>query len=105
MLPGAAALVGPLVLAAAVTAPSPSPRPGLSCAPWGAEPFQSARRQDRPVAVYVRYFACQACDTVERALTRPGSPLAGEYACVKVDADELPVVAAIYRSVAEALDG
>jgi uncharacterized protein YyaL (SSP411 family) len=55
--------------------------------------------------VYVRYFACQACDAVERALLRPGSPLASEYVCVKVDADEHPAVADVYAAAAAALDG
>jgi uncharacterized protein len=103
--PGAAALATHLVLATAATAASPSPRPAPSCAPWGPEPFEVARRQDAPVLLYLRRDACQACDTVERALLRPDSPLASAYVCVTVDADEHPAVASVYRAAADGLDG
>jgi uncharacterized protein YyaL (SSP411 family) len=106
VIPGAAALVAQLVLAAAA-APSPSPRPVAAppCAPWSADPFDVARRQERPVLIFLRYFACQACDSVQRPLLGPGSPVAGEYVCVKVDADDHPAGAAIYRAAAENMDG
>lgn len=68
---------------------------------WGAEPFEKARREDRPVVLCLRRFASSECEAVESALSTPAEP-DGDFILVAVDEDEQPAIASVYRAAAQA---
>jgi uncharacterized protein YyaL (SSP411 family) len=76
--------------------------------PWGAEAFERARREDRPVLLSVGYSACHWCHVMEReSFEDPDiARLMNElFVNVKVDREERPDVDAIYMQAVQAMTG
>lgn len=76
--------------------------------PWGAEAFERAVREDKPVFLSIGYSACHWChvmgresfedEDVARALNR-------SFICIKVDREERPDVDYIYMQACMAMTG
>jgi uncharacterized protein YyaL (SSP411 family) len=76
--------------------------------PWGAEAFERARREDKPVLLSVGYSACHWCHVMEReSFEEPA--IAGQmnelFVNVKVDREERPDVDQIYMQAVQAMTG
>lgn len=76
--------------------------------PWGAEAFEKAKAEDKPILLSVGYSACRWCHVMEResfsdeevaALMNAG------FVCIKVDREERPDVDQIYMAAVQALTG
>jgi uncharacterized protein YyaL (SSP411 family) len=76
--------------------------------PWGAEAFERARREDRPVLLSVGYSACHWCHVMERESFEDPA-IAGlmneRFVNVKVDREERPDVDSIYMQAIQAMTG
>ncbi len=76
--------------------------------PWGAEAFERARADDRPIFLSIGYSTCHWCHVMEReSFEDPDvARLLNEaFVCVKVDREERPDVDAIYMAVCQLLTG
>ncbi|MCA9772865.1 MAG: thioredoxin domain-containing protein, partial [Myxococcales bacterium] len=74
--------------------------------PWGAEAFEKARREDRPVFLSVGYATCHWCHVMERESFENddiAAILNREYVAIKVDREERPDVDAIYMNAVQAM--
>jgi len=75
---------------------------------WGAEAFERARREDKPVLLSVGYSACHWCHVMERESFEDDetAALMNElFVNVKVDREERPDVDGIYMDAVVALNG
>jgi len=76
--------------------------------PWGAEAFEKARREDKPIFLSVGYSTCHWCHVMEResfesqAIARI---LNEKFVAVKVDREERPDVDRIYMLFVQATTG
>jgi len=76
--------------------------------PWGAEAFEKAKTEDKPIFLSIGYSTCHWChvmahecfenDDVARALN-------AHFVCVKVDREERPDIDAVYMRACEAMTG
>ncbi|HXH20511.1 MAG TPA: thioredoxin domain-containing protein [Dehalococcoidia bacterium] len=76
--------------------------------PWGAEAFEKARAEDKPILLSVGYSACHWCHVMEHeSFEDPDvARLMNElYVNIKVDREERPDVDAIYMQAVQALTG
>jgi uncharacterized protein YyaL (SSP411 family) len=76
--------------------------------PWGDEPFEVARRTNRPVFLSVGYSTCHWCHVMaEESFEDPeiARVLNEEFVAIKVDREERPDVDAIYMAATQALTG
>ncbi|MEZ4332599.1 MAG: thioredoxin domain-containing protein [Myxococcota bacterium] len=76
--------------------------------PWGAEAFERARREDKPLLVSIGYSACHWCHVMERESFEDASIAARMnevFVCIKVDREERPDVDQIYMDTALKLNG
>ncbi len=76
--------------------------------PWGAEAFEKARREDRPVLLSIGYSACHWCHVMEReSFEDPGTAkvMNENFVPVKVDREERPDVDDLYMEAAQAITG
>ena len=76
--------------------------------PWGPEPFERARREDRPVLLDIGAPWCHWCHVMDReSYEDPGvaALLNLRYVCIKVDRDERPDVDARYQRAVQGLTG
>ena len=76
--------------------------------PWGAEAFEKARREDKPVFLSVGYSTCHWCHVMEReSFEDPEvARLLNEvFVPVKVDREERPDLDNVYMTVCQALTG
>src|SRR6185436_14612040 len=67
--------------------------------PWGAEAFERARKEDKPVFLSIGYSTCHWCHVMERESFEDAevSALLNEsFVCVKVDREERPDVDQVY---------
>ena len=74
--------------------------------PWGAEAFERARREDRPVFLSVGYSSCHWCHVMahESFENEAVAQLMNErFVCVKVDREERPDVDEVYLRVTQLL--
>lgn len=76
--------------------------------PWGAEAFEKAKREDKPVFLSIGYAACHWChvmaeESFENA--EVAAVLNRDFVPVKVDREERPDVDAVYMEVCTALNG
>ncbi len=74
--------------------------------PWGAEAFERARREDRPVLLSIGYSTCHWCHVMaHESFDDPG--VAGymndHFVCVKVDREERPDLDQIYQAAYQLL--
>ena len=76
--------------------------------PWGAEAFDLARRENRPVFLSVGYASCHWCHVMAResfADAEVAEALNRDYVAVKVDREERPDVDAVYMRACTAMTG
>jgi uncharacterized protein len=76
--------------------------------PWGAEPFERAQREGRPVLLDIGAVWCHWCHVMDReSYEDPGiaALLSERYVCIKVDRDEQPDVDARYQRAVQGLTG
>jgi uncharacterized protein YyaL (SSP411 family) len=76
--------------------------------PWGAEAFERARADDKPVFLSVGYAACHWChvmahESFEDAET--AAALNEGFVSIKVDREERPDVDAVYMDAVQAMTG
>ncbi len=76
--------------------------------PWGAEAFEKARRENRPVFLSIGYSTCHWCHVMARESFRDdrvASILNENYVSVKVDREERPDVDSVYMAACIAANG
>ena len=76
--------------------------------PWGAEAFELARRDDKPVLLSVGYSACHWCHVMERESFENDEIAAlmnQLVVSIKVDREERPDVDQIYMQAVQAMTG
>ena len=74
--------------------------------PWGAEAFERARREGRPVLLSVGYSTCHWCHVMaHESFEDPGVAafMNDHFVCVKVDREERPDVDQIYQAAYQLL--
>jgi uncharacterized protein len=76
--------------------------------PWGAEAFERARRENRPILLSVGYSSCHWCHVMERESFEDAG-IAGlmneHFVNVKVDREERPDVDDVYMKAVQMLTG
>ena len=76
--------------------------------PWGAEAFERARRENRPILLSVGYSSCHWCHVMERE-SFENAGIAGlmneHFVNVKVDREERPDVDDVYMKAVQMLTG
>jgi uncharacterized protein YyaL (SSP411 family) len=76
--------------------------------PWGAEAFERARREDKPVLLSVGYSACHWCHVMEHE-SFSNEDIARQmndgFVCIKVDREERPDVDDVYMAATVAMSG
>ncbi|MBI5441740.1 MAG: thioredoxin domain-containing protein [Deltaproteobacteria bacterium] len=76
--------------------------------PWGAEAFERARREDKPLFLSIGYSACHWCHVMERESFENeeiAAVLNAHYVSVKVDREERPDVDDVYMSAVQTMVG
>ena len=76
--------------------------------PWGAEAFERARQEDRPVLLSVGYSACHWCHVMERESFEDPEIAAlmnRLFVNIKVDREERPDVDQIYMQAVQSMTG
>ncbi|HEY7651908.1 MAG TPA: thioredoxin domain-containing protein [Methylomirabilota bacterium] len=76
--------------------------------PWGAEAFDQARREDKPVLLSVGYSACHWCHVMERESFENDEIAAlmnRLFVSIKVDREERPDVDQIYMQAVQSMTG
>jgi uncharacterized protein len=76
--------------------------------PWGAEAFERARAEDRPVLLSVGYSACHWCHVMERESFEDAATarqMNEHFVNVKVDREERPDVDSVYMAAVQAMTG
>ena len=76
--------------------------------PWGAEAFERARREDKPVFLSIGYSTCYWCHVMEHDSFEQASVaevLNKHFVSIKVDREELPDVDQIYMDVVVGIHG
>lgn len=76
--------------------------------PWGAEAFDKARREDKPVFLSIGYSTCHWCHVMEResfADPQVAELLNRSYVSIKVDREERPDIDQVYMTVVQAMTG
>lgn len=76
--------------------------------PWGAEAFEKARRENKPVFLSIGYATCHWCHVMERESfeDREAAAVLNEsFVCIKVDREERPDIDAVYMAVCQMVTG
>jgi uncharacterized protein YyaL (SSP411 family) len=76
--------------------------------PWGAEAFEKARAENKPIFLSVGYSTCHWCHVMEReSFENDGIAvlLNRDYVSIKVDREERPDVDRIYMTFVQATSG
>jgi hypothetical protein len=76
--------------------------------PWGDDPFEKARREDRPVFVSVGYSTCHWCHVMERESFEDQGVariLNENFVSIKVDREERPELDSMFMSVTQMATG
>ena len=75
---------------------------------WGAEAFEKARREDRPIFLSIGYSTCHWCHVMERESFENQAIaefLNAHFVSIKVDREERPDVDRIYMTFVQATTG
>ncbi len=76
--------------------------------PWGDEPFEIARKENKPVLVSIGYAACHWCHVMEHE-SFENADIANymneHFVCIKVDREEHPDVDHMYMDAIQAISG
>jgi uncharacterized protein YyaL (SSP411 family) len=76
--------------------------------PWGAEAFEKARAENKPIFLSIGYSTCHWCHVMERESfenDRIAELLNRDYVAIKVDREERPDVDRIYMTFVQATTG
>lgn len=76
--------------------------------PWGAEAFEKARSEDKPVFLSIGYASCHWCHVMEKESfedCQVADLLNKNFISIKVDREERPDIDAVYMSVCQAMTG
>ena len=76
--------------------------------PWGAEAFDKARREDKPVFLSIGYSTCHWCHVMEHeSFSDPevAELLNRSFISIKVDREERPDIDQVYMTVTQAITG
>ena len=76
--------------------------------PWGAEAFDKARREGKPLFVSIGYSTCHWCHVMEQeSFSDPAiAAIMNEYfVCIKVDREEQPDIDRVYMSFLQTATG
>ncbi len=76
--------------------------------PWGAEAFEKARKEGKPIFLSVGYSSCHWCHVMERESfsdEQIARTLNEHFVCIKVDREERPDVDAVYMAAVQAFQG
>ncbi len=76
--------------------------------PWGDEPFERAKRENKPVIVSIGYAACHWCHVMEHESfedVTTASYMNEHFVCIKVDREEHPAVDHMYMDAVQAITG
>ncbi len=76
--------------------------------PWGAEAFNKARVQDKPVFLSIGYSSCHWCHVMDRESFSDDEVAAivnENFIAVKVDREERPDIDALYMAACQVLGG
>jgi len=76
--------------------------------PWGAEAFEKARMEDKPVFLSIGYSTCHWCHVMERESFENddiAKLLNSGFVSIKVDREERPDIDEVYMSVCQAMTG
>src|ERR687886_2586176 len=76
--------------------------------PWGAEAFERARREKKPILLSIGYSACHWCHVMERESFEDAATAAlmnEHFVCIKLDREERPDIDAIYMEACVAMTG
>ena len=75
---------------------------------WGAEAFELAQKEDKPIMVSIGYDGCMGCDAMEKeSFSDPevAALLNDSFINIKVDIEQHPDVDAVYMAAAQVLNG
>ncbi|MCP3919519.1 MAG: thioredoxin domain-containing protein [bacterium] len=75
---------------------------------WGAEAFEAAREQDKPIFLSIGYSTCHWCHVMEHeSFEDPevAKLMNDSFICVKVDREERPDIDQVYMTVTQAMTG
>jgi hypothetical protein len=75
---------------------------------WGDEPFEHAKRENKPVFLSIGYSTCHWCHVMERESfenEETARQLNEGFVCIKVDREERPDVDKIYMTFVQAMTG
>lgn len=76
--------------------------------PWGAEAFDKAKKEHKPVLVSIGYAACHWCHVMERESFENGAVaeyMNAHFVNIKVDREEYPDVDHMYMDAVQAITG
>jgi uncharacterized protein YyaL (SSP411 family) len=76
--------------------------------PWGDEPFNKAKLENKPLIISIGYAACHWCHVMERESFENDEVAAymnEHFVCVKVDREEHPDVDHMYMDAVQAISG
>jgi len=76
--------------------------------PWSDEPFERAKRENKPVIVSIGYAACHWCHVMERESfenEQVAAYMNEHFVCIKVDREEHPDVDQLYMDAIQAISG
>jgi len=76
--------------------------------PWGAEAFEKARSENKPIFLSIGYSTCHWCHVMERESFESEATAAllnRDYVAIKVDREERPDVDRIYMTFVQATTG
>ena len=76
--------------------------------PWGAEAFETARMENKPVFLSVGYATCHWCHVMERESfedPEAAAALNNSFVCVKVDREERPDIDTLYMTACQLVTG
>jgi len=76
--------------------------------PWGAEAFEKARREDKPIFLSIGYATCHWCHVMERESFESETVAAvmnEHFVAIKVDREERPDIDKIYMTAVQSMTG
>lgn len=76
--------------------------------PWGAEAFEAARRENKPVFLSIGYSTCHWCHVMERESFEDedvARAMNDAFVCIKVDREERPDIDNVYMRACQMLTG
>jgi len=76
--------------------------------PWGAEAFEKAKREDRPIFLSIGYSTCHWCHVMAHESFEDPTIAAlmnDAFVCIKVDREERPDIDHLYMTVCQVMTG